>query len=152
MIRSILAGWVCIAWGLWLGSLGALFLFVIRLFSADYDLGAHAAPVLFVVFEKYQLILAALALIGAALLRIVLKSRQAILLLCMLSAAAILAALQPLALTGRLESLRQAGQTHTPEFQRLHSEASTVYTIETLIVLAAGFVIPTAIRPNQNSK
>jgi hypothetical protein len=148
MNRSIIAAWVCIVWALWLGGLAAIFLFVTRLFIVSHALGAQAAPQLFLVFEKYQLLLAGLALLGAALLRIALRSPRATLLFTFFALAAALAAYEPLFVTGRLETLRQANQTHTPEFQRLHTEASAIYTTETLILLAAGFILPTAIRPS----
>jgi hypothetical protein len=146
MVRSIVAGWVCIVWALWLGGLGAIFLFVTRLFLVDHDLGAQAAPVLFLVFEKYQLFLAGVALLGTAGLRIAYRSGGASRLFCYFALAAALAAFEPLAITPKIEALRQEGLTHTPDFQRLHGEASTVYVVETLILLAAGFAIPAAIR------
>ena len=149
VIRSILAGWVCIAWALWLGGLGAIFLFVTRLFQVDHDLGAQAAPVLFLVFERYQLMVAALALIGTALLRISFRSSRATILFWMLGAAAALAALEPIAITSHLEQLRIAGQMHSAQFQRLHQTAGVVYTTETLILLAAGFALPGAVRARQ---
>jgi len=149
VIRSILAGWVCIAWALWLGGLGAIFLFVTRLFLVDNDLGVRAAPVLFLVFERYQLLVAGLALIGTALLRIVLRSSGATILFWLLGAAAVLAALEPIAITSRLEQLRTTGRTNTPQFEHLHQDATIVYSTETLILLAAGFALPGAIRPRQ---
>jgi hypothetical protein len=149
VIRSILAGWVCIAWALWLGGLGAIFLFVTRLFIVDHDLGTQAAPVLFVVFERYQLLVAGFALIGTASLRLALRSSNATAFFWMLGLAAVLAALEPIAITSQLEQLRLAGQTQSPQFQRLHHEATIVYSTETLILLAAGFALPGAIRPRQ---
>jgi hypothetical protein len=152
MMRNFLAGWVCVAWGLWLGGLGALFLFVTRLFQTDHDLGAQAAPVLFLNFEKYQLLVAMALLVGMALWRIAAGTRRLAILFWIFGAVSVAAALEPIGVTRRLEALRLAGQTASPEFQKWHQVAGVVYSGETLLLLAAGFLLPGAIRSNKDPR
>jgi hypothetical protein len=149
MIRNFLAGWVCVAWGLWLGGLGALFIFVTRLFQTSHDLGAQAAPVLFLSFEKYQLLVAMALLLGMALWRIVGGTRRLAILFWIFGVASMAAAIEPMAVTRRLENLRMAGETASPEFQKWHRVAGIVYSGETLLLLAAGFMLPGAIQSNK---
>jgi len=144
MVRSILAEWVCILWGMWLGGLGTLFLFGMRLFAVDRDLATRAAPTIFLVFEKYQLLLAVLALVATVGLRIITRSVRVTVLFWLLAAAAMLAAIEPIAITSRMQQLRQAGRAASPQFQQLHRSATLVYATETLILLAAGFALPWA--------
>jgi hypothetical protein len=147
MIRSILSAWVCIFWALWLGGLGALFLIAIQLFSTDRDLGIQAAPIIFQVFEKYQILLAAAALIATAAWRIASGSIRVTVLFCFLALAAAAAALEPLALTRPMERLRLTGQTDSPQFKKLHGESMAVYLGETVVLLIGGFFLPWAMQP-----
>jgi hypothetical protein len=151
MIRSILAAWVCVAWGLWLGGLGALFLFVTQLFRANHDLAAQSAPILFLTFEKYQLLLAMALMLGMALWRICGQTRRLAILFWIFALASMAAALEPMAVTRRLEILRATGQTASPEFQKWHRVAGIVYSTETLVLLAGGLLIPGAIRVKKES-
>src|SRR3954465_11572680 len=59
-----------IAWGLWFGGMGALFLFVSYLFVTDRKIAILAAPRMFAVFETYQLFVATAALVAAAAWRL----------------------------------------------------------------------------------
>src|SRR5437868_4635908 len=77
-----------LAWALWLGGLITLFLCVITLFHHNRSSAIDAAPVLFVNFERYQLILAALGLTCTVTWRIVSKNHLVnlvFLLLCLSS-------------------------------------------------------------------
>jgi len=130
---------------MWLGGLGALILFAMRLFAADRDLAARAAPTMFLVFEKYQLLVAVLALVATVGLRIVARSVRVTVLFWLLAAAAVLAAIEPIAISSHMQQLRQSGRTASPQFQQLHRTATFVYATETLILLAAGFALPWAI-------
>ena len=74
--------------GIWFGGSGALFLFVTRLFNQDRPTALKAAPILFLVFERYQLLLAAAALVGTVVWRIVGASARVTVLFGLLAAAA----------------------------------------------------------------
>lgn len=146
MLRSLASSLVCIAWGLWFGGLGALFLFATRLFAEDRDTALKAAPILFLSFERYQLLLAAAALLGAFVLRILTGSIRATVIFSLLALATVPAALGPMLITSRMEALRIQGQSSSPEFRKLHGISMIAYSGETLILLAVGLAIPWALQ------
>jgi len=146
MLRRIAASLVCIAWALWLGGLGALFLFVTDLFANDRPTALKAAPQMFLVFERYQILLAAAALMGAVAWRVLAGSIRVTVLFFLLAAATVPAALGPMLVTSRMEQLRQQGQSASPEFRKLHGISMIVYSGQTLILLAAGLTLPWAMR------
>jgi hypothetical protein len=150
MLRKIAASLVCIAWALWLGGLGALFLFVTDLFARDRPTALKAAPQMFLVFERYQILLAAAALMGVVAWRILAGSIRVTVLFILLAAATVPAALGPMFVTSRMEQLRQQGQSSSGEFRKLHGISMIVYTGQTLILLAAGLTLPWAMQ--QESK
>jgi hypothetical protein len=149
MLRKIAAGLVCIAWGLWFGGLGSLFLFVTRLFAEDRPTALQAAPRMFLAFERYQLLLAMAALLGAVVWRVLARSVRVTVLFWMLAAASLPAALGPMFLTSRMEQLRVRGETSSPEFKKLHGESMIIYCAETLVLLAAGLTLPWAMREKE---
>jgi hypothetical protein len=146
MLRSTASALVCIAWALWFGGLGALFLFATRLFAEDRATALKAAPILFLSFERYQLLLAAAALLGSVVWRASTGSIRATLIFSLLAGATIPAALSPMLITSRMEALRVQGQSESPEFRRLHGISMIVYTGETLILLVTGLSLPWALR------
>jgi hypothetical protein len=146
MLRTFASVLVCIAWGLWFGGLGALFLFATRLFAEDREVALKAAPILFLSFERYQLLLAAAALLGAVVWRILTGSIRATVIFSLLALATVPAALSPMLITSRMEALRTQGQSSSPEFKKLHGISMIVYSGETLILLAAGTALPWAMR------
>src|SRR5690349_18777514 len=110
-----------IAWGLWFGGMGALFLFVSYLFVTDRKLAIVVAPKMFAVFETYQLFVAAAALVGAAVWRLMSPGRAAITFIFMMFALSAVGTIaSALAIRPPLERLRIEGQTATPQFERLH--------------------------------
>jgi len=146
MLRKLAASLVCIAWALWFGGLGALFLFATRLFQEDRPTALKAAPVLFLSFERYQLLLAAAALVGVVAWRVLGGSIRVTVLFCLIAAASVPAALSPMLITSRMEQLRARGESSSPQFKKLHGISMMVYSGETLILLAAGLTLPWAMR------
>src|SRR5579862_8781395 len=65
MLQKFSAGFVCLAWSLWFGGLAAIFLFAAALFAKDRETALKAAPIMFLIFEKYQILIAAAALVGS---------------------------------------------------------------------------------------
>jgi hypothetical protein len=151
MLQKLAASLVCIAWGLWFGGLGALFLFVTRLFSQDRPTALTAAPMMFLVFERYQLLLAAAALVGTVCWRIMGGSIRVTVLFSLLAVATVPAALSPMLITSRMERLRVEGQSSSAEFKKLHGISMIAYSGETLILLAAGLTLPWAMRERDDS-
>jgi hypothetical protein len=146
MLRTAASALVCIAWALWFGGLCALFLFATRLFADDRETALKAAPILFLSFERYQLLLAAAGLLGCVVWRVSTGSIRATLVFSLLAVATVPAALSPMLITSRMESLRVQGQSQSSEFRRLHGISMMVYTGETVILLAAGVSLPWAMR------
>ena len=137
-----------IAWGLWFGGLGALFLFVSYLFVTDRKIAIVAAPKMFAVFETYQLFVAAVALVAAAAWRLMSPGRAAITFIFMMMALSAVGTIaSALAIRPPLERMRIEGQTATPQFERLHKISERVYSAQALVLLAAGVVIPIALSP-----
>jgi len=151
MLRRIAAALVCLAWALWFGGLASLFLLVTRLFAEDRQTALQAAPRMFLAFERYQLLLAMAALLGAAAWRVLAKSLRVTVLFWMLAAASLPAAIGPMLLTGPMEQLRLHGQSSSPQFKKLHGESMIVYCAETLVLLAAGLTLPWAMREEDKS-
>ena len=58
-MSRILSFIALLAWSLWLGGLVTLFVCVVMLFKTDRAIATQAAPHLFLAFERYQLIVAA---------------------------------------------------------------------------------------------
>jgi hypothetical protein len=147
-MRYGLAMLAVIAWGLWFGGMVALFLFVSYLFVTDRKIAMIAAPRMFAVFETYQLFVAAIALIAAAIWRLMSPGRAAItFIFMMLALSAIGTVALALAIRGPMEKLRLRGESSGPEFQRLHKLSERVYVAQAVALLAAGVIIPIAIAP-----
>jgi hypothetical protein len=146
MLRTAAAALVCIAWGLWLGGLGAIFLFVTRLFAVDRDLAIKTAPQLFLVFQRYQIVLAAAALLGAVAWRVVWPSARATALFWMLAVAAVMAAVGPMLVTGPMLKLWAAGQSESQQFRRLHGLSMLLFSAQGVVLLVIGVLLPWAMR------
>ena len=147
-MRYGLAMTTVVAWGLWFGGLGALFLFVSYLFVTDRKIAMVAAPKMFAVFETYQLIVAAVALVASAVWRLISPGRAAItFIFMMLAVSAVGTITNALAVRPPLERMRIAGETATPQFARMHKLSERLYSAQAFVLLAAGVVIPVALAP-----
>jgi di/tricarboxylate transporter len=134
-----------IIWGLWLGGLVVLLIAVstlFRTFPLRHDIAGEAASAIFHQFNEYRLGLAAagLLLTGAWWLRE--RSRGKMALFVLLALAAVAAFVSSAVLTPKIDHLRLAQLTHTAEFARLHGLSMGIYLIETILVFAAGIVLP----------
>ena len=148
MLKTIFSIIAALAWGLWLGGIFAVFVFVTSLFATSRELAVQAAPVIFVTFERYQLV------IGGVLLAALLGWRLAggsklvnvMFILAVIAAAGAIAS--PLGITNRMERLRHEGLAGSPEFRRLHVASMWVYSAETGALIATGILMPLAmLRP-----
>ena len=146
MLQKLAVRLVCIAWALWFGGLASLFLFLTRLFAVDRPTALKAAPILFSIFERYQLLLAAATLLGVVAWRILGGSVRVTVLFCLFAAASLPAALSPMLITSRLDQLRLEGQSSSPQFKKLHGISMMIYSGQTLILLAAGLTLPWTLR------
>src|SRR5689334_17373126 len=73
-MRTLFSILVTLAWALWLGGLVTLFLTVVTLFRFDRTIAIQTAPQVFLMWERYQLALAACALVTSFALRLLTKS------------------------------------------------------------------------------
>jgi hypothetical protein len=150
-MRYLISTVVALAWALWLGGLLALFIFVKRLFGYDHDLAAQAAPQLFLVFQKYQLILAAALLAGTVAWRVLRGGRAVVTMFILFGLATAGASVLPMAIVSKMEVLRAEKRTDSAEFKRLHGESMAVLSGETLMLLVGGCFLPAAMAGVRNS-
>ncbi|MDB5326781.1 MAG: hypothetical protein JWM57_2350 [Phycisphaerales bacterium] len=134
---------VTITLGLWLGGLVALILFVSTLFIKARAAAIDAAPVLFHAFERYQLILAAVALLTLVIWRWVGRSKTKTWSLAATLIATGLAAVQIGYITPKIEAARNVDHA---TFDKFHHLASTNYTVLSVFVLIALILAITATR------
>jgi hypothetical protein len=150
VVAPFLAVAVTLAWALWFGGLITLFLAVTSLFDTfapDRHVAGTAAAGIFRRFEFYQLALAAVAVVAAALWRAsdgAAAPYRRTLVLILLALAGGMALVSKFAVSNRIENLRENKLTDTPEFRRLHGLSMTVYSGEALTLLVAGLLLPCA--------
>ena len=135
-MKRLISDIFLVAWALWFGGAVAILVLVQHLFQTNRDLAVQAAPQLFLTFEKYQLVLAAvvvLSLFGVA-------ARKRLLATLVLSAAAI-AALSACFVTPRINNLRLAGGQGSSAFRMLHGISMSIYLIEVVLLLITGLVL-----------
>jgi hypothetical protein len=129
-----------LASALWLGVLVALFLFAPAIFQAfgpDRTIAGKATSAMFVRFSQIQLLLAAAALIGAFLAYLHARRPINVALFTLLAIACVGAAAYKMFFIPRMEELRIAAQTATPEWRKLHGMSMMLSTAIGLLVLAA---------------
>lgn len=115
---------------LWLGGIVWLMAGVQAMFNADRQVAVRAAPILFVTFDRYQLILAPLALLAALLHWRSLRSRAAAFLAILATVALMFALTSSLVITPRIDALRLAGQGGSAQFKSLHALSMLCLTVE----------------------
>lgn len=161
-MAEVLSRVLVLAWGLLFGGLLAVFLAVTTIFAQlnpdQTDAGrAAAGRVAAAVFGKFEPVMLAaglVAVLAAAGLLAVQKpragrpSRWA--LLGLFVAALVLAGLSNRVISPRINAMRLAGQTHSPEFKSLHGQSMLVYVGIAGLTTVAGLVLPAAIRPTRS--
>ena len=141
-MRTLLSILVTLAWALWLGGLVTLFLTVITLFRFDRTIAIQTAPQVFLMWERYQLALAACALVTTFALRLLTRSTLSSVLFVLFALSALGASLSPILLTKKMEALRAQGLSSSTEFKQLHQRSNIVYTSQTGLLLLAGILLP----------
>jgi len=140
-MSRIFSTFLMILWALWFGGTIALFIFVVALFRHDRPLAITAAPVLFLTFERYHLILGTLCLLASGLWMITTQSRIKIFMLIAFMAASACALISSTFITPHIMDLRQQNRTQTDEFKRAHGQSSMIYTSEAVLLLLAGVLM-----------
>ena len=136
-MRWVISSTFIIVWALWAGGMVATMLFAQWLFHGDRSLAALVAPRLFVAFGRYQLVLAATAVLalGAA------GRRYPANLKVLVVFAAVTAALSALAVTPRMEYLRSSDGQDSGAFRELHCLSMVIYLMDVGTLLASGIII-----------
>jgi hypothetical protein len=138
-MQSFLRATILFIWALWFGGVMGLFLSVQVLFhQTDRPIFLASAPRLFIAFERYQLILAAISLLATFTWRLIAPVRRLTTLFVLFAVATIGAVTETTEMTPRIEALRIEGLTHTPEFLRLHGLSVAVYMAVAITLLVAG--------------
>jgi hypothetical protein len=145
-MRYVFAATALFAWSLWLGGMIGLFLFVQVLFKSDRAIAVEAAPRMFLAFQTFQLIVAAVALISVTAWRLTVRRRVITGIFAMFTLAAIGAVLLSLLIMPPMEKLRREGNSGSPEFRQLHGRSMALFTAEALALLVAGLLVPAAMR------
>lgn len=133
--RRALAVTVPLVLAAWFGSLVTLIVMVASLFSTARRVALDAAPALFHIFERYQLVLAAVSLLTLTLWRFTALSWLKTLATAAAIVATALAGLQIGYITPKINALRDVDHE---AFERFHHYASMNYsTIAGLVLIAA---------------
>ena len=140
-MQNLLRLLTSLTWALWFGGIMGLFLSVQVLFhQTERPVFLESAPRLFIAFERYQLVLAAMALVSSFSWRMILPMPRLTALCILFAIAAVGAVVEPMLITPRIEAMRILGQTHTPEFMRVHGLSMCVYLAVAITLLVAGVV------------
>jgi hypothetical protein len=130
-----------ITWALWFGGVMGLFLSVQVLFhQTERAVFLASAPHLFTAFERYQLILAAIALVVTFAWRMLTPSPRLTLVFVLFAIATIGAVTETTLITPRIEALRIEGATHSPQFLRMHGLSMCVYMLVAITLFIAGLI------------
>ncbi len=141
-----------VAWALWFGGLIALFVFVLTLFHNNREIAIQAAPQLFVAFQKYHLILAAIVLAATVAWRIVAPSRWVLVNFVLLAIATCCGVAVAIWIIPPMEALRQQGLGASDEFKRLHGRSMMLLMGQAIMLLLYGVILPFAIRASDGRK
>ena len=143
---------VTLAWGLWIGSLVAVFVLIMGLareFAGDTESFGRAASSLFHAYEVYQLFLAAAALTAAFVWLAADSARPKIAVFVLFALAAAAAIFEYSYLSPHIDTLRLTYQTGTRQFHYFHKLATYVYLSQTILMAAAGFLLPLGMRADR---
>jgi hypothetical protein len=150
-MRRFLSIIVSITISLWLGGLVMIFIAVPTLFhtfAAARPVAGNAAAGIFHAFERYQLVLAAVALAATFGWRVTSGKRTTMLKtvgFALLSLATVAAASSTIFITPKIDAMRLRGETYGPDFGRLHGISMSLYFTEAVLLLIAAILLPSII-------
>jgi hypothetical protein len=149
-LERLISTLLVLTWGLWFGAIVMVFVTVTSLFetfASQRHLAGAAAAGVFHRFEWLHVGAAAVAVLAAATwvaIEPVAKFGR-VLVLVPLALAAGASLTSTLAITPRIDNLRQHGLVDTPEFKKLHGISMAIYSAEAVSLLVAGLLLPGAI-------
>lgn len=147
-MESLLNRVLLLTWGVWLGGLLGVFLGVTTLFATldpDRTTAGLLGAAIFHRAERFILLAGAVCLLATLGLVIRRRSIGRLLVLALLAVATLVALANTLVITPRIDRLRQAAQTQTPEFRRAHGTSMGLYSSQAVLLAAAGLVLPSAL-------
>jgi hypothetical protein len=153
--RRLLSTIVTLAWGLWFGGMVMLFATLATIFGTpgfDREARGAFAAGLFPVFERMQLVFAAVTLLGTAGWWFASRTKLKLVLFALFAVATIAAVAETSMVAPRIEALRVGRLRDTPEFDRMHQLSTGVYTAGAAVLLIAGLILPAAIRADDAVK
>jgi Domain of unknown function (DUF4149) len=138
-----------LAWALWLGGLIALFLFVTVLFKEERSTAVVAAPLMFARFERFQLLLAAVALLAVGGLRLIEPRAIHSVVFTFFAVATLALVISATLIRPKMERLRVAGESSGPQFRQMHGQSMGLYSLQAAALALAGLFIPAAMNRPQ---
>jgi hypothetical protein len=157
VVNRIVATLVCLAWSLWFGGAVMVFLTAGSLFSTfapDRATAGTAAAGVFRTWERYQLILAGVALVLTVAWRALPgapKLKTAV--FAFLAVATLLGVYSTMRVTPRINAMRREGLTmRDAQFRRLHGTSNALYAAGAAALLGAGVLLPVTIRRDGGKK
>jgi hypothetical protein len=145
-MRYFLSWLLLLAWGLWIGGQATLVLLIVTLFITSKALGAAAGPHVFPVFERYQLILAVVAIVVSTILAMLTRRKLLAVLIGCFIAAGIGGVVSRTLVTPKMVELWRVDRAQSPEFNALHRQSEIIYDAEFLLLLLAGILLPATLR------
>ncbi len=115
--------------------------------DAQHEAAGNYASLMFFVFARYELVLAAVALVSTGLLLVTYPTKSALAILATLIVAGGMAVTVSLGLIPQMESLRAQGKGHTAEFMKYHGKSMIATTLQSGVLLIAGAAILAAAKP-----
>jgi len=140
-MRRVLPTLITLLWALWFGGVIMLFIAVTSVFATfhdRHDLAGQAAAHIFRVFNAYQLLLAAGALVATFVWYLVGPPRLKMGLFTLFGLATFAACVITMYIAPQIELLQRQGDTHSQQFARLHGRSMIAYLIEAVVLLIAG--------------
>jgi hypothetical protein len=148
-MRYLLGLITLLAWALWFGGTIGTFVFGLNLFRTFHDNPAtagEAASAMFVVFGRYELVLAAIALGCTSFLLVNYPSPRILPLMAALILSSGFAMTFALGMAPHMEILRSQGKSHSAEFIKLHGKSMILMTIQAAALLLTA---PLLLRANK---
>jgi hypothetical protein len=142
-MKSALIITLIVVWGLWFGGTISTFVFAKYYFAVfPHDVAGESASAMFDVFAKYELVLAGVSLLlSGVLLAGYPKGWTILLLLVMIMACGMVVAVA-LGFIPAMDRLRLDGQQHTPGFIKLHVKSMIAMSIQSVLLLIVGVLLP----------
>lgn len=145
-MRYFLSWLLLLAWGLWIGGQATLVLLIVTLFRQARPTAIQAGPHMFPAFERYQLILAGVAIVASALLAMVTRRKMFAVLIALFIAAGAGGIVSRISLTPKMVELWRVNRAESPEFKALHRQSEAIYNVEFVLLLLAGILLPAMLR------